>query len=65
VANPTRSALQAALASLENAEHGIAFSSGLGATTTLMHLVNPGERVEADPPPDFEFDQSLPENRDL
>ena len=45
VANPTRSALQTALASLENAEHGIAFSSGLGATTTLMHLVNPGERV--------------------
>ena len=26
-------------------EHGIAFSSGLGATTTLMHLVDPGERV--------------------
>ena len=45
VANPTRSALQVALASLENAEHGVAFSSGLGATTTLMHLVNPGERV--------------------
>jgi cystathionine gamma-lyase len=45
VANPTRSALQAALASLENAEHGVAFSSGLGATTTLMHLVNPGQRV--------------------
>ena len=45
VANPTRSALQVALASLENAEHGIAFASGLGATTTLMHLVNPGERV--------------------
>jgi cystathionine beta-lyase/cystathionine gamma-synthase len=44
-ANPTRTALQVALASLENAEHGIAFSSGLGATTTLMHLVNPGERV--------------------
>ena len=45
VGNPTRTALQTALASLENAEHGIAFSSGLGATTTLMHLVNPGERV--------------------
>jgi cystathionine gamma-synthase len=45
VANPTRTALQLALASLENAEHGIAYSSGLGATTTLMHLVNPGERV--------------------
>ena len=45
VANPTRTALQVALASLENADHGVAFSSGLGATTTLMHLVNPGERV--------------------
>jgi cystathionine beta-lyase/cystathionine gamma-synthase len=45
VANPTRSALQQALASLESADHGIAFSSGLGATTTLMHLVDPGQRV--------------------
>jgi cystathionine gamma-synthase len=45
VANPTRTALQRCLASLESAEHGIAFSSGLGATTTLMHLVNPGDRV--------------------
>jgi len=45
VANPTRTALQRALASLESADHGIAFSSGLGATTTLMHLVDPGQRV--------------------
>jgi cystathionine gamma-synthase len=45
VANPTRTALQQALASLESADHGIAFSSGLGATTTLMHLVDPGQRV--------------------
>ena len=45
VANPTRTALQICLASLEGAEHGIAFSSGLGATTTLMHLLNPGDRV--------------------
>src|SRR4051794_4016426 len=45
VANPTRTALQEALASLEGAQHGIAFSSGLGATTTLMHLVDPGQRV--------------------
>jgi len=45
VANPTRTALQEALASLEDAKHGIAFSSGIGATTTLMHLVDPGERV--------------------
>jgi cystathionine gamma-synthase len=44
-ANPTRTALQIALASLENAAHGVAFSSGLGATTTLMHLVDPGQRV--------------------
>jgi cystathionine gamma-synthase len=44
-ANPTRTALQEALASLEDARHGVAFSSGIGATTTLMHLVDPGERV--------------------
>ena len=43
--NPTRTALQECLASLEGAAHGVAFSSGLGATTTLMHLVSPGERV--------------------
>ena len=45
VANPTRTALQLCLASLESAEHGIAFSSGLGAVTTIMHLVHPGDRV--------------------
>ena len=45
--NPTRTALQLCLASLESAEHGIAFSSGLGAVTTIMHLVSPGERVVA------------------
>src|SRR5438876_11154512 len=45
VANPTRTALQICLASLEGAEHGTAFASGLGAVTTVMHLVNPGERV--------------------
>jgi cystathionine gamma-synthase len=45
VANPTRTALQEALASLESAEHGVAFSSGLGAVTTLMHLLSPGDRV--------------------
>ena len=45
VANPTRAALETALASLENAKHGLAYSSGLGATTTIMHLVDPGQRV--------------------
>jgi cystathionine beta-lyase/cystathionine gamma-synthase len=44
-ANPTRTALETCLASLEGAEHGVAYSSGLGATTTLMHLLNPGDRV--------------------
>jgi cystathionine gamma-synthase len=47
VANPTRTALQLCLASLESAEHGLAFSSGLGAVTTIMHLLSPGERVVA------------------
>ena len=45
VANPTRHALETALASLESAEYGVAYSSGLGATTTLFHLLNPGDRV--------------------
>ena len=43
--NPTRTALETCLASLESADHGIAFSSGLGGVTTLMHLVSPGDRV--------------------
>jgi cystathionine gamma-synthase len=45
VANPTRTALQECLASLESAEYGLAYSSGLGATTTIMHMLNPGDRV--------------------
>ena len=45
VANPTRTALEECLASLENACPWAAFSSGLGAATTLMHLVDPGQRV--------------------
>jgi cystathionine gamma-synthase len=44
-ANPTRTALQLCLASLENAEHGVAFASGMAAVTTVMHLVHPSERV--------------------
>jgi cystathionine beta-lyase/cystathionine gamma-synthase len=46
-ANPTRRALETCLASLEGGQHGFAFSSGMGATTTVMHLVSPGERVVA------------------
>jgi cystathionine beta-lyase/cystathionine gamma-synthase len=45
VSNPTRTALQLCLASLEGAEHGVAFSSGMGAATTVMHLMSPSERV--------------------
>src|ERR671919_1566138 len=45
VSNPTRTALERCLASLEGADHGVAFSSGLGAVTTLMHLVSPGDHV--------------------
>src|SRR5439155_5814690 len=38
--NPTRNALEECLASLEDAKHCLAFSSGLGAETTLMLLLN-------------------------
>jgi cystathionine gamma-synthase len=44
-ANPTRTALEECLASLENAAHGHAFSSGIGATATIMHLLDPGDLV--------------------
>jgi cystathionine gamma-lyase len=45
VANPTRTALQLCLASLESAEHGVAFASGMAAVTTVMHLVHPNDRI--------------------
>jgi cystathionine beta-lyase/cystathionine gamma-synthase len=44
-ANPTRTALEECLASLENASFGHAFASGVGASSTIMHLVDPGQRV--------------------
>jgi cystathionine gamma-lyase len=43
--NPTRNALEENLAALENAKHCLAFSSGLGAETTLMLLLDPGDHV--------------------
>jgi cystathionine gamma-lyase len=43
--NPTRSNLEECLASLEGAAHGLAFSSGLAATATLMLLLDPGDHV--------------------
>ena len=43
--NPTRTALQQALASLEGAKFGLAFSSGMGAETTAMLLLKQGDHV--------------------
>lgn len=43
--NPTRDALQECLASLENAKYGLAFSTGLGATNTVMNLLSQGDHV--------------------
>ena len=43
--NPTRTALQTALASLESTEYCLAFSSGMGAATTAMLLFKKGDHV--------------------
>jgi cystathionine gamma-lyase len=44
--NPTRTALQACLAALEGAKHGLSFASGLAATDVLVRsLVRPGDHV--------------------
>ena len=43
--NPTRNNLEACLASLEGASHGLAFSSGLAATTAVVLLLDPGDHV--------------------
>lgn len=43
--NPTRTALQEVIASLEGARHGLAFSSGMGATATLFYLLRPRDHV--------------------
>ena len=43
--NPTRKALEECLASLEGARHGLAFASGLAASSMLMHLLEMGDHV--------------------
>ena len=43
--NPTRSALQACLASLEGAAHGLAFGSGMAAEDTLLRTLAPGDHI--------------------
>ncbi len=45
--NPTRDALQDALAAIENGKYGISFGSGLAATDAIMKLLNPGDEVIA------------------
>jgi len=44
-ANPTRRALERNLAALEDAKHGLAFSSGMGAVTTILTLLKKGDHV--------------------
>jgi cystathionine gamma-synthase len=43
--NPTRAALEACVASLERATHGLAFASGLAAEDNVLRLLRPGERI--------------------
>ncbi|WP_254543571.1 cystathionine gamma-synthase [Halomarina pelagica] len=43
--NPTRTALEANLASLEGGAHGRAFSSGMGSINTVMNLLEAGDHV--------------------
>jgi cystathionine beta-lyase/cystathionine gamma-synthase len=45
--NPTRKALEDALAIIENAKYGLAFSSGVAATDSVIKLLNPGDEVIA------------------
>ncbi|MBO6738709.1 MAG: cystathionine gamma-synthase [Phycisphaerales bacterium] len=44
-ANPTRAALEANLANLEGAKHGLCFSSGVAATGAVLHLLSSGDKV--------------------
>jgi len=43
--NPTRTALERSFASIENANYGLAFASGLAAIDAIMKLLNPGDEV--------------------
>ena len=46
-ANPTRTALEECLASLEEGRYGLAFSSGMAATTTILLSLKKGDHVVA------------------
>lgn len=45
--NPTRKALEDALAQIENGKFGLAFSSGVAATDAVIKLLAPGDEVIA------------------
>ena len=45
--NPTRTALESCLAALESGERGLAFASGLAATTAVLSPLRPGDEVAA------------------
>src|SRR5438477_6914504 len=45
--NPTRTALETCLAALEGGERGLAFASGLAATTAVFSILRPGDEVAA------------------
>src|SRR5215216_6750853 len=45
--NPTRKALEEALALIENGKYGLAFSSGVAATDAVIKLLAPGDEVIA------------------
>jgi cystathionine beta-lyase/cystathionine gamma-synthase len=45
--NPTRKALEEALAQIENGKYGLAFSSGVAATDAVLKLLSPGDEVLA------------------
>jgi len=45
--NPTRTALEACLAELEGGQFGLAFSSGMAATDTVLRLLGPGDHLLA------------------
>jgi cystathionine gamma-lyase len=47
VGNPTRSALDTCLASLEEGKYGLSFSSGLAAEHAILSLLRPGDHVIA------------------
>src|SRR5687767_14660359 len=45
--NPTRTALQNALAAIENGKFALSFSSGMAATDAVIKLLNPGDEIIA------------------